>query len=319
MFKTKSGFTIVELLIVIVVIGILAAITIVAYNGIQQRARVSSVSSALNQAAKKIAVWQVDNPGVSPSSLSTAGVSDTSDVAFQYSQTGGGTGYCITATTGSVSYKITENTQPTAGGCSGHGVGGVAAIMNLISNPSLEANTTGWTLLWYGGSGTGTATRMTDGGYSGSGYYRKTFSNTATNSINVGYYIASPVTAGRTYYGLGYMRSSRAQNVYAQLSWLDAASAVISGSNGSSIIMAPNTWTPISATGVAPASAVTVRLTLTTPSSGSTVIFNSGDTYDVDAAMLVDGNGTYTYADGNSPSWVWTTTTNGSTSTGPPL
>lgn len=39
MTKTKSGFTIVELLIVIVVIGILAAITIVAYNGVQQRAR----------------------------------------------------------------------------------------------------------------------------------------------------------------------------------------------------------------------------------------------------------------------------------------
>lgn len=37
--KQNSGFTIVELLIVIVVIGILAAITIVAYNGVQQRAR----------------------------------------------------------------------------------------------------------------------------------------------------------------------------------------------------------------------------------------------------------------------------------------
>ena len=34
----KQGFTIVELLIVIVVIAILAAITIVAYTGIQNRA-----------------------------------------------------------------------------------------------------------------------------------------------------------------------------------------------------------------------------------------------------------------------------------------
>lgn len=37
--KKDRGFTIVELLIVIVVIGILAAIVIVAYNGIQDRAK----------------------------------------------------------------------------------------------------------------------------------------------------------------------------------------------------------------------------------------------------------------------------------------
>jgi len=39
----STGFTIVELLVVIVVIGILAAITIVSYNGVQDRAK--SVSS----------------------------------------------------------------------------------------------------------------------------------------------------------------------------------------------------------------------------------------------------------------------------------
>lgn len=42
-----SGFTIVELLIVIVVIGILAAIVIVAFNGVQNRAKDTSVQSDL--------------------------------------------------------------------------------------------------------------------------------------------------------------------------------------------------------------------------------------------------------------------------------
>ena len=37
--KKNRGFTIIELLIVIVVIGILAALVIVTYNGIQQKAR----------------------------------------------------------------------------------------------------------------------------------------------------------------------------------------------------------------------------------------------------------------------------------------
>lgn len=53
--QTKSnqkGFTIVELLIVIVVIGILAAITLVAYNGIQNRAKASQYKSDAANIAK---------------------------------------------------------------------------------------------------------------------------------------------------------------------------------------------------------------------------------------------------------------------------
>ena len=46
---SSSAFTIVELLIVIVVIAILAAITLVSYNGITQRARDSAVQSIANQ------------------------------------------------------------------------------------------------------------------------------------------------------------------------------------------------------------------------------------------------------------------------------
>ena len=49
----QHGFTIVELLIVIVVIAILAAITIVAYNGIQSRAKTSAAQSAAETLQKK--------------------------------------------------------------------------------------------------------------------------------------------------------------------------------------------------------------------------------------------------------------------------
>ena len=71
----SRGFTIVELLIVIVVIAILAAITIVAYNGIQNRANDSTVSSDFSGMAKKIALYQADN-GQYPltSEMSTLGI-----------------------------------------------------------------------------------------------------------------------------------------------------------------------------------------------------------------------------------------------------
>lgn len=55
------GFTIVELLIVIVVIGILAAITIVAFNGVQNKAYDTSVQSNLSALAKKMELYKVDN------------------------------------------------------------------------------------------------------------------------------------------------------------------------------------------------------------------------------------------------------------------
>ena len=63
MLNTKikqSGFTIVELLIVIVVIAILAAISIVAYNGIQQRGKASAAEAMASNIAKKSEIYNTE-------------------------------------------------------------------------------------------------------------------------------------------------------------------------------------------------------------------------------------------------------------------
>ena len=66
--KYRPGFTIVELLIVIVVIAILAAISGFAYTGFQKRAQVSIAQSDLANIAKQMELFYVDH-GEYPSTM----------------------------------------------------------------------------------------------------------------------------------------------------------------------------------------------------------------------------------------------------------
>ena len=59
--KKTSGFTIVELLIVIVVIGILAALVITTYNGIQQKARDTERKTDINAIHGQVEAYQAQN------------------------------------------------------------------------------------------------------------------------------------------------------------------------------------------------------------------------------------------------------------------
>lgn len=61
MHSRSSGFTIVELLIVIVVIGVLAAITIVSFNGIQNRAQNASKYQAVANYEKALSAYRTIN------------------------------------------------------------------------------------------------------------------------------------------------------------------------------------------------------------------------------------------------------------------
>jgi prepilin-type N-terminal cleavage/methylation domain-containing protein len=66
--SNKTGFTIVELLVVIVVIGILAAITVVSYAGITSRAKLASIQADLSSNATQLKIYQTIN-GSFPTTL----------------------------------------------------------------------------------------------------------------------------------------------------------------------------------------------------------------------------------------------------------
>lgn len=83
--KQKSGFTIVELLIVIVVIGILAAITIVAYNGIQGRARDSQRVSDVRSIQKALEIYKTQNGTYPPTNATTAAICASHTNGYSYS------------------------------------------------------------------------------------------------------------------------------------------------------------------------------------------------------------------------------------------
>lgn len=127
--STKAGFTIVELLIVIVIIGILAAITIVSYTGITNKANETTIISDLANAKKKIALYYAEH-NVYPSYLDNttkclkneSGVADTNyclkpTTGNSFTYTPGSitapTSYELTSTRGSINYKITNDLPPT--------------------------------------------------------------------------------------------------------------------------------------------------------------------------------------------------------------
>lgn len=61
MWAKQNGFTIVELLIVIVVIGILAAISLVAYTGVKERGTYAKMRTELSSLNKAIQLYYADN------------------------------------------------------------------------------------------------------------------------------------------------------------------------------------------------------------------------------------------------------------------
>lgn len=305
----NTGFTIVELLIVIVVIAILAAISVVAYNGIQSRARASAASTALAQAKKKLELYKVDNGSYPLSgSLNSAGVTDK-DVAYQY--TSNGTTYCLTGTAGNVSYKASDSTEPTAGGCSGHGQNGVAAITNLAQDPSAATDVSNFALMG-NGYATFTSSIATDRAHHGSTSLKRSITGAGMIAAKA-LFPAYRINAGSQISWSLWVYSTRAGAISLHAEGNKVSDGSYTGCGGGGYTLAANSWTKLEGT---------CTMTVDTNAAGAGaygLAVQPGDSVWFDEFMITPGSTRYSYADGNSPNWAWSGVANNSPSTGPPL
>lgn len=113
----QSGFTIVELLIVIVIIGILAAITVVAYSGITARANTTKAVTNAESIQKVADIYNADPPaGVSGYPATRALLTGYNGAAkVPSSITWGTPAATTTATQAQIEYV--PGTTPANGGC----------------------------------------------------------------------------------------------------------------------------------------------------------------------------------------------------------
>ena len=142
---SRTGFTIVELLIVVVVIAILAAITIVAFNGIQQKALLSSIKSELTSTAKAMELAKVETD-MYPSAF-PQNVPKSNTALLSLSQTSNG--FCINSSAKN-NPTIQWRYESAGGGiqeglCPGQVIAGSEQGLNqnLITNTNFAS---GWSL-----------------------------------------------------------------------------------------------------------------------------------------------------------------------------
>jgi prepilin-type N-terminal cleavage/methylation domain-containing protein len=152
----KYGFTIVELLIVVVVIAILAAIAILAFNGIQRRAGEAGLLADLKSSANKLEFFKIDNSDRYPVSLAAAGITDTTTARYQYTYNSETNAFCVTAfpvNSSLTSYFIDDQAGgvAAAGTCSGHTDPGQVLVTTYTQRTSL--GTANWRAVDISGDG----------------------------------------------------------------------------------------------------------------------------------------------------------------------
>lgn len=204
----QYGFTIVELLIVIVVIGILAALTLATFNGIQARGRKTAIIVELANARKQLDSDKIVDERY-PSSTAVAaggsGLTFTQGTTLQYSVDASGQYYCLNATHTGTTANI-NTAMPTAqlGNCT---------LGNRTPNPSFESDTS-----TAGSSSTTEFTRSDKRALDGD-YALRINSNGAGSDRYV--YVKFPVTPGTWTVSAGVFLESNGTTDYGRGMWVN--------------------------------------------------------------------------------------------------
>lgn len=316
--KPQRGFTIVELIVIIVVIGILAAITIVSYNAVTDNATKQAVQTDAQSVASQLTKYKSER-GAYPQDFTQLNGS-TTQATIQYSYDDISAGYCFTASLKSYSVFVRSgNTSPSEGTCLGHGSNGKAALVNYAFDPNATSLSN-----FSAGTG-GTNTLRTDAPYSGTSYIRRTANTANTTGTTIGTSTTSyiPVTRGKTYTISAWVRANRSIPQYMYISWITESGSTSGTLSSGTGVTVGTSWTRVSWTGVVPGGDVgfsgsTPRYAAVSIRPGSSFVSPTSwavnDYQDIDGIMANEGSDLNDFKDGSSPGCSWSGTPNASAS-----
>ena len=118
-YRVTSAFTIVELLVVIVVIGVLVSITVVSYSGITNRAVIANAQSDLSNASKKLKIYQLNNqdenyPIDKATAIAAKLIPDDTNYSYYVDNTTNPKTFCISYINqdSNIAYSINQDGSP---------------------------------------------------------------------------------------------------------------------------------------------------------------------------------------------------------------
>jgi len=151
----KSGFTLVEILIVVIILGILAAIVIPQFTNASQDARKNSLTSQLQTMRSQVELYKLQHLDQNPTGLNTAG-SIASTVAWAE---------MLVKTNNDQTTTGTPNFGPYLQGAPANPLNGSSSVLVVTSDKTLGgasgATTEGWIFNKTDGKTWGTSAKFT--------------------------------------------------------------------------------------------------------------------------------------------------------------